>query len=227
MNDPFLNPILRTIPQSDWVIILVCMVTLLYVISRLMFPHYHSRIAQAFFNRYEAGKLIEDRNVLFSRGGFLLNFVPVFCIAMVVHEQVGYFKPGVLYGNPLMHYLWILAAVFIFFGGRVLIIYLFGYLFEQRLIALRFNQLWLLQFENLGTFILIPSLVLPFAAGMFKIVVLLFLWSTLFLWVLYTIIRELALLRSNRISIFYMFLYLCTLEILPLWWAIQSITEGW
>jgi hypothetical protein len=45
--------------------------------------------------------------------------------------------------------------------------------------------------------------------------------------VLYTILRELELLKSYRVSIFYMFLYLCTLEILPLWWAVVSIKEGW
>ncbi|MFA5815376.1 MAG: DUF4271 domain-containing protein [Bacteroidales bacterium] len=227
MNDSFLKPLIRTVPETDWVMAVVCLVSILFIISRILFPRYHTRIAHAFFNRYEAAKLIEEKNVLFNRGGFLLNLVPLFCIAMIVYEQIGYFKPELIFVNPSLHYLGVLTAVFIYFGGRILVVYLFGYSFEQNEIALRFNQVWLLQFENLGTFILIPSLILPFTTGIVKILVLIILWFTLIPWVLYTIIRELELLKSYRISIFYMFLYLCTLEILPLWWVIQSITEGW
>lgn len=227
MNDSFLKPLIRTVPQTDWIIALVCLVSILYIINRILFPRYHIRIAHAFFNRYEAAKLIEEKKVLFNRGGFLLNLIPLFCIAMVVYEQIGYFKPELLLVNPILHYLGVLTAVVIYSGGRVLVVYLFGYSFEQNEIALRFNQIWLLQFENLGSFILIPSLVLPFTIGIVKILILIILWFSLICWVLYTIVRELEILKSSRISIFYMFLYLCTLEILPLWWVMQSMTEGW
>jgi len=227
MNDSFLKPHIRIVAETDWAIAVVCLVTVLYICSRLLFPRYHARIAHAFFNRYEAEKLIQEKNVLFNRAGIFLNLVPLFCVAMLVFEQVGHFKPGLVMVNPAVHYLGILAVVLIYFGGRILTVYLFGYSFEQKEIALRFNQVWLLQFENLGTIILIPALVLPFTVGLVQILLMVALWFTLFLWIIYTIIREMEILKSFRVSIFYMFLYLCTLEILPLWWVIQSITEGW
>ncbi len=227
MNDYFLKPHIRAVPETDWAIGVICLVCILYIINRILFPRYHVRIANAFFSRYETTKLIEEKNVLFNRGGFLLNLIPLFCIAMMAYQQVGHFKPEFLLLNASLHYLWVLTAVLIYFGGRILLVYLFGYSFEQQEIALRFNQIYLLQFENLGTFILIPSLAIPFTTGIVKISILIILWITAISWVLYTIIRELQLLKSYRISIFYMFLYLCTLEILPLWWVIQSITEGW
>ncbi len=227
MNDTFLKPLLRSVPETDWVIAVITLVSIIYITSRILFPRYHIRIAHAFFNRYEATKLIEEKNVLFSRAGFLLNFVPVFCIAMIVFVLIGHTRTEILFEKPAWHYLLILGAVFAYFGGRVLIIYLFGYTFEQNEVALRFNQLWMLQFENLGSFILIPSLILPFTVGIVKIIFLAILTLVLISWAFYTILRELELLKSYRISIFYMFLYLCTLEILPLWWVIQSITEGW
>lgn len=227
MNDSFLKPQLRIVPETDWVLSVVCVVSLLYIISRIFFPRYHSRISHAFFNRYEAAKLIEEKNVLFNGGGILLNLVPLFCIAMIVYEQIGYFKPEMLLGNSIVKYLGILMVVVLFFGVRILVIYLFGLSFDKREIALRFNQVWLLHFENLGIFILIPSLILPYITGTVRISLLIILWIALLFWLLYTIIKELELLKSYRVSIFYMFLYLCTLEILPLWWVMQSITEGW
>ena len=227
MNDSFLKPLLRTIPKTDWVIGIALIATILYILSRLLFPRYHARISHAFFNRYEATKLIEEKNVLFSRGGFMLNLVPLFCIAMIVFEQIAYFNPELNPAKPFLKYAWYLLLVAVYFGGRILVIQLFGYSFDKKEISLRFNQVWLLQFENLGTFILIPSVLLPFMSGTVKLVVLIILWLGLILWSFYTIFREIELLKSYRVSIFYMFLYLCTLEILPVWWAIQSITEGW
>jgi hypothetical protein len=227
MNDFLLKPQIRVVPETDWAIGIICLVLILYIISRILFPRYHVRIARAFFNRYEATKLIEEKNVLFNRGGFLLNFVPLFCIAMLVYQQIGFVKPELLLVNPFQKYLGFLVAVSAFFGGRILSVYLFGYSFEKNDIALRFNQVWLLQFENLGTFILLPALLLPFTVGIVKVITLIVLWVFLICWILFTITRELELLKSYRISLFYMFLYLCTLEILPWWWVIQSITEGW
>jgi hypothetical protein len=227
MNDTYLKPLARIVPETNWVMGVVGLVAVLYIVSRILFPRYHTRISYAFFNRYEAVKLIEEKNVLFSRAGVLLNLVPLFCIAMMVFEQIGYFKPDFLFTNPFLHYLQVLTVVILYFGGRILGVYLFGYSFEQNETALRFNQVYLLQFENLGSFILVPSLVLPYTTGIIRILFLVILWVIGAAWVLYTIVRELDLLKSYRISIFYMFLYLCTLEILPLWWVIQSITEGW
>lgn len=227
MNDSFLKPLFRSVPQTDWVLIVIAITSVIYIISRLLFPRYHTRIAYAFFNRYEAIKLIEEKNVLFGRAGFLLNFVPTFCIALLVFEQIGYLRPEILFVNPFLRFLGILVLVWIYFGGRILWIFVFGHSFEQKEVALRFNQIWLLQFENLGTFILIPALALPFASGIIKVLAFVILWLMVALWYLYTITRELELLKSYRVSIFYMFLYLCTLEILPLWWAVVSIKEGW
>jgi hypothetical protein len=227
MNESFLKPLSRTVPETDWVMAVILLVSILYILSRLLFPRYHTRIAHAFFNRYEAAKLIQEKNVLFNRAGFLLNLVPLFCIAMIVFQQVGFFTPNLLFEHPARLYLKILLLVLVYFGGRLAVIFIFGYSFDQNEVALRFNQVYLLQFENLGTFILIPAMMLPFTVGIVKISVLIILWFVLILWIIYTIIREMELLKSYRISIFYMFLYLCTLEILPLWWVIQSITEGW
>jgi hypothetical protein len=227
MNDYFLKPLLRTVPENDWVIVVTCVTSILYVISRILFPRYLWRLSQTFFSRYETAKLIEEKSILFNRAGILLTLVPLFCIAMIVYQLVGHFNQKLLFDHPWLHYLGMLSAVSIFFGGRVLVVYLVGFSFDQKEVALRFNQLWLLQFENLGTFILVPSLVFPYTQGFLKTAVLIFLCVTLIFWVLYTIIRELEILKSYRISLFYMFLYLCTLEILPLWWVIQSITEGW
>lgn len=227
MNETFLKQQLRTAPETDWAIGILILVSVLYIISRLVFPRYHSRISHAFFNRYEANKLISERNVLFNNSGFLLNLIPLFCVAMIVFEQRAYFNPETQLVSPFLKYLGILIAVTVYFGGRIMILYLFGLSFEKQEIALRFNQVYVLHFENMGTYILIPALALPFAQGIVRLVLMISLWTALAFWVIFTMIRELEILKSYRVSIFYMFLYLCTLEILPLWWAVISITEGW
>ena len=227
MNDYFLQASPRMVPDTDWMVGFVIVTALLYVISRVLFPRYHNRIANAFFNRYEATKLIEEKNTLFQRSGFLLNFVPVLCIAMVVFQQVGWFREGNLYDHPFLRFSAVLGLTFLYFILRILLVYLFGLSFQKNEVALRFNQLWLVQFQNLSRFLLIPALGLPFTTGLMHLIVLLTIWTMLAVWLAYTIYRELEILKFLHISLFYMILYLCTLEILPLWWAMRSIIEGW
>jgi hypothetical protein len=227
MNDYFLQDKPRMVPDTDWIVGFVIITATLYVISRVLFPRYHSRLSHAFFNRYEASKLIEEKNTLFQRSGFLLNFIPILCIAMVVFQQIGWFREENLFDNAILWFAGILGITFLYFSLRLLLVYLFGLAFQRNDVALRFNQLWLIHFQNLGPLILIPALGLPFITGFLHLIVLLAIWAILAVWLIYTIYRELEILKFLHISLFYMILYLCTLEILPLWWVIQSIMEGW
>lgn len=227
MNDYFLQASPRTVPDTDWIVGFVIATALLYVISRILFPRYHVRISNAFFNRYEASKLIEEKNTLFQRSGFLLNFVPVLSIAMTVFQLIGLLREENLYDHPFLRFSAILGITLLYFMLRLLFVYLFGLSFQKSDVALRFNQLWLIQFQNLSRFLLIPALGLPFITGLAQLIVLVALLVMLAVWLVYTIYRELEILKFLHISLFYMILYLCTLEILPLWWALRSIIEGW
>jgi hypothetical protein len=227
MNDYFLQASPRLVPDTDWMVGFVVFTAFLYVLSRLLFPRYHNRIANAFFNRYETTKLIEEKTTLFQRAGFLLNFVPVLCIAMVVFQQVSWLREENLYDHPFLRFSAVLGITMLYFALRLLLVYLFGLSFQKQEIALRVNQLWLLQFHNLSRFLLVPTIGLPFMTGITHLIVLIAIWAMLAIWLAYTLYRELELLKYLHISLFYMILYLCTLEILPLWWALHSITEGW
>ncbi|HBB90922.1 MAG: hypothetical protein A2X22_06355 [Bacteroidetes bacterium GWF2_49_14] len=227
MSDYFLQDKARVFPDNDWVISIALLVTVLYILSRLLFPRYHSRLTYAFFNRYEAGKLLEERSTLFQRAGLMLNFVPLFCIAMLVFVQISWLREENLFDRPFLRYLGVLGLVTGYFSLRLLIVYLFGYSLQMNEVVLRFNQLWLFHFQNLSSYILIPALGLPFVTGSARLFLLISCWILLLVWWLYTLIRGIQVLKNLRISLFYLILYLCTLEILPLWWAIKSITEGW
>ncbi len=227
MNDYFLRNQERIVPDTDWMVVFALFTVALYVLSRLLFPRYHERLSYSFFNRYEAAKLMEERNTLFSRPGLLLNIVPVLCLAISIYMQVSLLREINLYDRPLLRFLAILGLVFFYCILRILLVFLFGLSMQNKEIALRFNQVWIFNFQTLSRVLLIPVVALPFLAGILKFILLIIIWLTLASWLVYTIFRELELLKSRRISLFYMILYLCTLEILPLWWAIKSITEGW
>jgi hypothetical protein len=227
MKEFFLQDQARITPDNDWVVSVAFLILVLYVLSRLLFPRYHSRISYAFFNRYETAKLLEERNALFQRAGLMLNFVPVLCIALVVYVQVGWFREVNLYEKPFLRYLAILGMVAAYFGFRLMVVYGFGFFLNRTDIALKFNQLYLFHFQNLSSYILIPALGIPFITGDVKIIVLIIIWLGIAAWWVFTVIREFQILKNSRISLFYLILYFCTLEILPLWWAIKSITEGW
>lgn len=227
MNQYFLQDQARLFPDKDWILYVAFLVSILYVISRLLFPRYHSRISFAFFNRYETSKLLEERNALFQRAGLMLNFVPLFCLALLVFVQVAWLRPDNWYENPFLRYLGFLGLVFGWFGYRLGSSWIFGFILNRSEVALKFNQLWLFHLQNLSVYILIPALGLPFFSGQVQFIALIINWLLLLLWLLFTVYREIQILRNSHISLFYIILYLCTLEILPLWWAVKSIMEGW
>jgi len=227
MKNFFLQDISRVSPDNDWVVSVAFLILVLYVLSRLLFPRYHSRISFAFFNRYETAKLLEERNALFQRAGLMLNFVPILCIALIVFVQIGWFREINLYDKPFLRYLAVLGMVSAYFGIRLLLVFMFGFFLNRTDISLKFNQLYLFHFQNLSSYILIPALGIHFISDNAKFIALIIIWLGIAAWWVFTVVRELQILKNYRISLFYLILYLCTLEILPLWWAIKSITEGW
>jgi len=227
MNEYFLQNRERIVPDTDWMVGVALFTVLLFVISRLLFPRYHERLSIAFFNRYEAVKLMEERNTLFVRPGLMLVFVPVISLAICVFMQVSWFRESTLFDRPFLRFAGILAITLLFFGLRLLAVYLFGLAMNRSDLALRFNQTWMINFQYVSRIIIIPAIALPFLNGLLHTICLIMIWLAMLMWLIYTVYKEVQLLISSRVSIFFMILYLCTLEILPLWWAVKSIMEGW
>ncbi|MFO7616192.1 MAG: DUF4271 domain-containing protein [Bacteroidales bacterium] len=212
-------------PDSDWIILLAFLVFLINILGRLFFPNYHRRVNISFFNDYEATKLISEKRTNIPRESLLFTLNTLLILSLLTFQQLAWLNHSILPSNPILGYLKILGASAFYLIFRLSSAAAFGWLFQSRDLASRFNQTWLINFQFLGFFGIIPVFVVPFLSPPLSLTLLILLWATLLIWVIYTTIRELSVLKLAGINLFYKILYLCTLEILPVWWALSTILE--
>jgi hypothetical protein len=227
MNEYFFEGKERIAPPTDWIFVVFLIVAVLLFLSRLLFPKFNSRINLAFFNEYEGIKLMAEKSVLFPRESYIASIIPLFNLSLLVLQQIGWFNPGFILSNPVWNYLKVFVLVLSFYAFRLFFVWLTAWLMGTREIGLRFNQVWLVQWLNFGTYSFIPAFMVPFLYGQIRIIALIVIWLAILFWHGYTIFKEIRVLLSYRISLFYLILYLCTLEILPLWWAVKTVMQVW
>jgi hypothetical protein len=225
MDSHYLNEKVSTIPDTDWFVMMAFLVSMVYILGRLFFPNYHRRVNITFFNDYEAMKLIAEKRTSIPRESLLFTLNSLLIISLLVYQQLIWLNHSLLTANPVLEFLKVFAVLAVYLIFRLSIAASFGWLFQSPDLASRFNQIWLINFQFLGFYGIIPVFVIPFLSPPLRLALLFLMWALLSIWLVYSVIRELNVLKSAGIKIFYKFLYLCTLEILPVWWAINTILE--
>ena len=227
MNEYFFHGKERLVAPTDWIFVAFILVSALLILTRILFPRYNWRITFAFFNDYEGIKLITEKGTLLPRESYMLAVIPLFNVSLLVNQQIGWFNPDFVLYHAVVNYVKVFALVFLFVLFRLLFVWLMAWLLQLKEIGLRFNQMWMLHWLNLGIYTFAPAFIVPFLHGNMKIIALIVIWLAVVAWLIYTAFKELRILISYRISLFYLILYLCTLEILPLWWAVKTVMQVW
>jgi len=225
MDPYYLAEKTSTVLDNDWIVVLALLVFLIHLLGRLFYPNYHRRVNITFFNNYEAMKLISEKRTSIPRESLLFTLNTLLIISLLAFQQMVWLNHSLITTNPFMEYLKVLVVLLLYLAFRILSVTTFGWLFQSPDLASRFNQIWLINFQFIGFYGIIPIFVIPFLSTPLRLVLLILLWVAFSIWLIYSVIRELNILKSAGINIFYKILYLCTLEILPVWWAINTILE--
>jgi len=173
-----------------------------------------------------------ERNVLIINA---INIVSFFSTALILYAFLIRFNfitlayelltvsEGVFY---LALFLSITAAVFCFFYSRSGLIALFGSIFSVPKVMKEYQKPYKLFFVSMAPVLLLYAIFLAFAPFFLMSSLLYFL---LFIAICYVIFVVVSLFKfanlTNRFSI-HIFLYLCTLEILPLFVIIKVLQSG-
>ncbi len=206
----------RTTP--DWIFPLLLLLVAAFAWLRTYYNKYFVQIVSAFFNNNLTNQIVRDENILVQRASVLLNIVFNLVAAMFL-----YFIS--------LHYNWSLGGMstgfnrYIFFTLLVstaytlkfLVLKICGYLFQlnHEMSAYLFNTFLI---NNVLGIILIPmAALLAFSATVNTQWVIWFSLCLVVAGFIYRIIRGLSVgISSPVFSLYYLFLYLCTLEFAPL-----------
>jgi hypothetical protein len=199
----------------DWVTLLLLLALALFASVKVTWGKYISSLFQSIINYSTSLRMFQEKNNSLLQGAFQLDVLFYIIFSVFFFQILIFFRINLTYQHFNL-YLFCLALVIIYFVTKNSIYRFIGAILEKKGETGEFlyNSD---NFKRVAGLILLPVVAIisfypyshetiPVYAG---IVVVLLIYSLL-------IIRGFTILLKKQFSIFYLFLYFCTLEFLPL-----------
>lgn len=200
--------------SQEWLLIPFSVNLVLLAYLNHNFKEHFSGILLSTISYGSSNNLYREFKNYRSRPSFILNIIFFISVSVFSFQIINIYFPELIIINPIL----ILIASGILFLLLTLLTKLVsslsGFIFQKSEISSEFNQNIDYFNQSLGLILFPLSFLISFS-GIPKIAVYVGIISFLLLYLL-RIIRLMQINFNNQISIFYMFLYLCTVEILPI-----------
>ena len=208
---------LRRIEKSspDWVVGIFLLALILFASVRLFFNKYLVQLIQAAVNYATATRLFRERSVSLTHASFRLDLIFYITFSLFLFQSAKVF--GIHASDkPLVLYLLVLAGVVCYFGLKRLFYLFQGNLTESLPETHEFLFNMSIYNRILGLVLLPVCMVVAFSPISSPQWVVRIGMMTIAVFYILLIFRGIRILISKHFSIFYLILYLCALEILPL-----------
>ena len=199
---------------NGWFIGFVILTTFIFAWVRLFFYNNYNTILKSSYNYNNSVKFFKEENSASKRVSFFLNFIFFLNISLFIYLAIGYLNIKTYLEN-----LQLLGVLFF----TILLIYIIkniaikivGYIFNSENVASEYiSNIWLYN-KILGLSLLPIIITLPYINTVWKLPLIYIGLSLIPIFFVFRIIRSFQIVFRIKLSIIYWFLYLCTLEILP------------
>lgn len=202
--------------SSMWIFYVLLSIVIYFTFIRNIFYKSLPVIFQAYWNDRAIHQFTRDDNFFKSRNSIFYFVLFSMVYATIAYFIIEYFGYRMSHEGLELYYL-IIAVLSIFYIAKYLLMKLMGYIFSvQRLIS---GYLAIISVSNLVySIISIPFLIFfNYINSEYKIYVLFIILIAFIFNTVYKYLRTGAFLKNNfQFPIFYLFLYLCAFEIMPL-----------
>lgn len=201
--------------NTDWITILLLLVIVLLASVRVAYSKYITYLFQSLVNYSTSFRMFREKNYTILHGAFRLDIIFYLTFSLFLYQLLNYYNIR-LHEENLIRYALSLGVVIVYFQLKKVVYKVLGMIVEC---TLETNE-YLFNMDNstrsLGlTLIPVVALINYYPASNPVIAV----YSGLFMvavYYLFLIQRGISILLRKPASLFYLFLYLCTLEISPL-----------
>jgi len=199
---------------NNWIVSIVILSAFIFAWVRLFYYKNYSLILKSGYNYNYSIKLFKEANSGSQRISFFLNFIFILNLSLFLYLMSGYLNID----TPITNFK-LLGAIFIFitfmYAVKYLVIKTTGFIFSSDLVASEYiSNIWLYN-KILGMSLFPVIIVLPYINETWKMPILYFGILLLAMFFIFRLIRSFQIVFKIKLSIIYWFLYLCTLEILP------------
>lgn len=201
--------------NNDWIIAVLLIALVLFATVRRGWAKYLENLFQSVVNYSTSNRMFREQNYSFQHASFRLDIFFFLVFSVFLYQLVHFFRIDFSFQNYQL-YLLIFAGVWIFFVVKKFLYRFIGVIFENNgetsefLFnldnSIRVSGLIIFPFVAIISFSPFNSLAIPVYFGILIVSLVYFL----------LLFRGFVILLKKQFSILYLFLYFCTLEILPL-----------
>ena len=220
-----ITPQPRYLNTYDWFLGIFLLLTLLFIWIRVFYSKFFATLGNALISFQISAKLFRERNVLTRRFSIILDFIYILVISIFINELTVHFG---LTGQGMSRFnLFLLFLNIIIFYTllRIFILRLTGYLFmAQSLFSEYIHNTFVIN-KGMGI-ALFPVVIMAhyFPKQLIPLVLTLGIIICILAFI-FKSIRAYQIIIRKDVLIFYLILYLCTLEILPLLLGYKVVTS--
>ena len=210
--------------STDWITVVLFVTIILFATIRYSYFKYIANLFISLFNYATSVRMWNEKNYPASHGAYRLDAIFIITLSLFIFQALSLFK-WKQSPQGLLTYFIILGCVGAYYFGKKLCYKIIGSLFQNQ--AETSEYLFNLDnFNRITGILLLPITILiafaPFENPSF------ILFFGLFIFLSFNIVllkRGMLILLKKHFSIFYLFLYLCTLEFLPLLLIYKVVVE--
>jgi hypothetical protein len=205
----------RIVPGQDWVLGFILILWMIFASVRVEFPEYLGQIFSGLVNFNAASRLFRQRGYKTMFGAVRLDLIFYFTLPLSVFQIAQFFKVDIPGFPSIILFIAILLIINVYFFIKILIHRLVGSIamLKDQTDELVFNIR--LYYRALG-FVLLPIATVHAILPETNFITIWGMAILIFIMYIAALFRSIYLGYQKDISIFYLILYLCTLEILPL-----------
>ncbi len=200
---------------TDWLTVLIFGAIVLFATIRYSYVKYIKHLFTSLVNYPTSVRLLQDSNYPASHAAYRLDIIFYITFSIFVYQVFNYFEWADA-NHRIVFFAWTAAGAIIYFHGKKLLFHITGSLFQTRSETTEF----LFNVNNfnrsLGLTMLPLVALIAFYPSQNTVYLIITGIAIVIAFYLLLLQRGILILLRKQFSIFYLFLYLCTLEFLPL-----------
>ncbi|MFW6225016.1 MAG: DUF4271 domain-containing protein [Bacteroidota bacterium] len=202
---------------SDWILGVLIISLVIFITTRLFYNKYIKNIRKSTYNFNIAERTFRETNIIAKRAWFFLNLVFILNMGLFAYELCIFSDVNLRdIWHPVYWMLLFSLCIFIIYFTKYIACHITGFLFNRQKLFSEYLFNIFLYNKNTGIFLFPVIIAIPYVPEHIKRV-LIIIGLVIIVWFLFwRLIRSLQLVINKKVSFFYLILYLCILEILPL-----------
>ena len=201
---------------NEWVFGVLIIVLFLFISVRLVFNKYITNVFQAVLNQQTSSRMFREKNYKFFHGAHRLNLIFYLTGGLFAYQYLSYESVSMVSGSFLRGYSICFGMLLGYFILKFSVLLGLGALVDRKNEFSEYVFNITIYNKVLGLILGVVTFCIAFLPVQVKNIWLITGLGTVMIIYLLSLIRGALIFIKRHFSIFYMILYLCTLEILPL-----------